>query len=64
MHSRLLQRDPDMQKNALELAMVASTLTRWQEPDEAIGTSSLQPIRASDLAAKSILDILAEKEAH
>uniref|UniRef100_A0AAV1TX82 lipid-A-disaccharide synthase n=1 Tax=Peronospora matthiolae TaxID=2874970 RepID=A0AAV1TX82_9STRA len=57
-----LQHHPSTEKDAPELAIVSSTLSRWHESDKVSATSSrLQPIRPSDLAAKYILEILAEK---
>ncbi|KAL4133437.1 hypothetical protein PRIC2_003754 [Phytophthora ramorum] len=56
-----LQQHPREQRDALQLAMAVSTLTKWKEADA--GTeASLRPIRASDLVAKHILNVLAEEE--
>lgn len=58
----MLQHNPPNESDELQLAMVASTLTKWIEPNEASASSrNVQPIRASDLVAKHILNVLSEK---
>ncbi|CAH0481767.1 unnamed protein product [Peronospora belbahrii] len=58
-----LQRQSPNQKDESDLAMAASTLTKWLEPNgTSVASTNVQPIRASDLVAKYILEVLAEKE--
>ncbi|KAG3200528.1 hypothetical protein PC128_g4540 [Phytophthora cactorum] len=54
---RILQHQESEDRDALQLAMAISTLTKWQETTE----NKLQPIRASDLVAKHILKVLTDK---
>ncbi|KAI9912419.1 hypothetical protein PsorP6_005218 [Peronosclerospora sorghi] len=59
---RSFQKYPLKQRDVFELAMTASTLTNWLEPDKVSATSNcLKPIRASDLCAKHVLNLLAKK---
>ncbi|CEG43495.1 lpxB [Plasmopara halstedii] len=51
---RNLQHQPVEQRNALHLAISISTLTKWHETAENV----LQPIRASEVAAKHIFEVL------
>ncbi|KAG7377204.1 hypothetical protein PHYPSEUDO_012037 [Phytophthora pseudosyringae] len=54
---RILEHQPIEQRDSAQLAMAISTLTKWQETTE----NRLQPIRASDLVAKHLLNVLTGK---
>ncbi|ETM99314.1 hypothetical protein, variant 10 [Phytophthora nicotianae INRA-310] len=54
---RVLLHQKTKEKDALQLTRALSTLTKWQETTE----NKLKPIRASDLVAKRILNVLTDK---
>ncbi|ETP28741.1 hypothetical protein, variant 1 [Phytophthora nicotianae P10297] len=54
---RVLLHQKTKEKDAIQLTRALSTLTKWQETTE----NKLKPIRASDLVAKRILNVLTDK---